>query len=66
MEKKYLVVIYRNLRSTNNYNEFTDKQQAESWYNYVLNIVETQNDKEKDKPYYILDVKLYELIDIGE
>lgn len=66
MEKKYLVVVYRNLRSSNNYNEFNDKQRAENWYKYILRILEEQKNKDKDKPYYILDVRLYELIDIGE
>lgn len=30
MEKKYLVVVYCNHRSLNDYNEFTDKQKAEN------------------------------------
>ena len=66
MEKKYLVVVYRNLHSTNNYVEFTDRQRAENWYKYMLNIADKQKDKDKDKDYYIIDVRLYELIDIEE
>lgn len=66
MEKKYLVVVYRNLRSSSNYFEFTDKQKAEHWYKYTLDIVKNQKDEEKDKCYYILDVRLYELIEMGE
>lgn len=65
MEKKYLVVVYRNLHQANNYIEFIDRQKAENWYKYMLNIVKEQKDEEKDKHYYILDVKLYTLTDIG-
>ena len=66
MEKKYLVVGYRNFKPTNNYVEFTDEQKAENWYKYMLKIAKEQKDEEEDKPYYILDVRLYELTDIGE
>ena len=66
MEKKYLVVVYRKLRSTSDYKEFTDKHEAENWYKYMLKMAEEQKDEEQDKAYYILDVRLYELIDIGE
>lgn len=65
MEKKYLVVIYRKLSSTNYYKEFTDKHEAENWYKYILNAVKEQKDEDKNKPYYILDVKLYTLTEIG-
>ena len=64
MEKKYLVVVYRNLRQTNNYREFIDKQNAENWYKYMLKIAEEQKAEEQDKHYYILDVKLYTLTEI--
>ena len=66
MKKKHLVVVYRNLRSLNDYNEFTDKRKAEDFYKYMLKIVEEQKEEKKDERYYILDVRLYELIDIGE
>lgn len=66
MEKKYLVIVYRNLRQTNNYREFTDKQNAENWYKYMLKIAEEQREEEQYKHYYIIDVRLYELTDIGE
>ena len=64
MEKKYLVVVYRNLRSLNDYNEFTDKQKAKHWYKYMLNIAENQKDKDKEDRYYILNVRLYMLTEI--
>ena len=66
MEKKYLVVVYRKLRSTSDYKEFTDKHEAENWYKYILNAAKEQKDEDKDKPYYILAVRLCKLIDIGE
>ena len=66
MERKYLVVVYRNLRSLNDYNEFTDNEIAEHFYKYMLKIVEEQKEEKKDERYYILDVRLYELIDIEE
>lgn len=66
MEKKYLVVVYRNLKQTNNYTEFTDKQKAKNWYKYMLKIAEEQKEEEEDKPYYILKVELYTLTKIGE
>lgn len=64
MEKKYLVVVYRNLKQTNNYVEFTDKQRAKNWYKYMLKMAEEQKDEEQDKAYYILDVRLYILTEI--
>lgn len=65
MEKKYLVVIYRNNRYSNNYDEFADRQKAEDWYKYMLNKAEKQKIEDKDKPYYIIDVRLYTLTEIG-
>lgn len=64
MEKKYLVVVYRNLRSANNYVEFTDRQRAEHWHNYMLNIADGQKDKDKDEDYYIIDVRLYTMVEV--
>jgi hypothetical protein len=64
MEKKYLVVVYRNLRYMNNYDEFTDKQKAKNWYDYMLKKAEEQKNEEKDKHNYILDIRLYELTEI--
>ena len=66
MEKKYIVVVYRNHRSLNDYGEFTDKQKAENWYKYMSIKAEQQKNENKDKHYYISDVRLYELIDVGE
>lgn len=66
MEKKYLVVVYRNRRSLNDYGEFTDKQKAENWYKYMSIKAEQQKSENKDKGYYILDVRLYALTEIGE
>lgn len=66
MEKKYLVVVYHNRRSLNDYAEFTNKQKAENWYKYMSIKAEQQKNENKDKEHYILDVRLYELIDIGE
>lgn len=66
MEKKYLVVVYRKLSSKSYYKEFTDIHEAENWHKYILNAAKEQKDEDKDKPYYILDVRLYELIDIEE
>lgn len=66
MEKKYLVVVYRNLRSLNDYGEFTDKQKAENWYKYMSIKAEQQKNENKDKEHHILDVRLYSLTEIGE
>ena len=66
MEKKYLVVVYRNLRSLNDYGEFTNKEKAENWYKYMSIKAEHQKEENKDKEYYILDVRLYALTEIGE
>lgn len=59
MEKKYSVIVYRNLYTTNTYVQFTDKQKAENYYKNMLNIAKEQKEEDQDKPYYILDVKLY-------
>lgn len=66
MEKKYLVVVYRNRSSLNDYGEFTDKQKAENWYKYMSIKAKHQKEENKDKENYILDVRLYELTEIGE
>ena len=64
MEKKYLVVVYRNLRYLNNYDEFTDKRKAEDWYKYILKKVNEQKNEDKDKPNYIIDVRLYTMVEV--
>lgn len=64
MEKKYLVAVYRNFRSMNNYYEFTDKQKAEDWYNHMLKKAEEQKNEDKDKPNYIIDVRFCELVEV--
>ena len=64
MEKKYLVVVYHNLRSLNNYDEFIDRRKAEDWYKYILNKIKQQKDEDKNKPNYILDVRLYKLVEV--
>ena len=66
MEKKYLVVVYRNRSSLNDYNEFTDKEIAEHYYKYVLNKMKNQSEELKDHGFYIFDVRLYTLTEIGE
>lgn len=66
MEKKYLVVVYRNLRSLNDYGEFTNKEKAENWYKYMSIKAKHQKEENKDKEHYILDVRLYTLTEIGE
>ena len=65
MEKKYLVVVYYNLRYLNSYNEFTNKQKAEDWYKHMLNKAEKQKNEDKDRHHYIIDVGLYALTEIG-
>lgn len=64
MEKKYLVIVYRNLRYLNNYDEFIDKQKAKDWYKYILKKVEEQKNEDKDKPNYIIDVRLYTMVEV--
>ena len=51
--------------ASNNYDEFADRQKAEDWYKYMLNKAEKQKIEDKDKPYYIIDVRLYTLTEIG-
>ena len=64
MEKKYLVVVYRNRRSLNDYAEFTNKQKAENWYKYMSIKAEQQKNENKDKEHYMLDVRLYTMVEV--
>lgn len=64
MEKKYLVVVYHNRRSLNDYAEFTDKQKAENWYKYMSIKAEQQKNENKNKDYYILYVGLYTIVEV--
>ena len=64
MEKKYVVVVYRNDYRYNNYYVFIHEIKAKQHYKHMLNELKNQTNDLKKEPKYIVKVKLFTLTEV--